>query len=249
MGKKLTKEEFIERANRVHCEKYDYANVKYENNKTKVCIVCPQHGEFWQTPHAHINLQQGCWQCYLDKQNRNTCGVGNNDVRNSNSTKAYGVWKDLLKRCCDSKYKSKFRAYAESYICEEWKTFSNFKNWFDEHYIDGWQLDKDILVKGNQLYSPSTCCFLPRELNNIYKRNLSGRSLPQCCRLTKSGKYYVCIKAQKKPMYIGTFDTIEEAFYMYKTHKERLIKETAKKYETKLDTRAFNALLNFEIVF
>ena len=62
MSKKLTKEEFIKKANEVHDGKYDYSKVKYVNNKTKVCIICPEHGEFWQTPHNHLR-GNGCSKC------------------------------------------------------------------------------------------------------------------------------------------------------------------------------------------
>lgn len=47
MSKKLTKEEFIKKANEVHKGKYNYDNVEYVNCDTKVCIICPEHGEFW----------------------------------------------------------------------------------------------------------------------------------------------------------------------------------------------------------
>ena len=54
MPKKLTQEEFVERATKVHNGKYDYSKVVYVNNYTKVCIVCPIHGEFSQTPMNHL---------------------------------------------------------------------------------------------------------------------------------------------------------------------------------------------------
>lgn len=56
-------EEFINSAVDVHGDKYDYSKVKYINNKTKVCIICPKHGEFWQSPTHHINRHQGCPIC------------------------------------------------------------------------------------------------------------------------------------------------------------------------------------------
>lgn len=52
--KKLTNEEFIYRAKEIHGDKYDYSKVEYVNNRTKVCIICPEHGEFWQTPKNHL---------------------------------------------------------------------------------------------------------------------------------------------------------------------------------------------------
>ena len=67
--KKLTKEQFIEKAKAIHGDKYDYSKVEYENQQTKVCIICPKHGEFWQTPanHTNIRLKQGCPQCKKNK--------------------------------------------------------------------------------------------------------------------------------------------------------------------------------------
>lgn len=61
--KKRTKEEFIEQAKRIHGEKYDYSEVEYIDGQTKVCIICPKHGEFWQRPCDHINQKQGCPKC------------------------------------------------------------------------------------------------------------------------------------------------------------------------------------------
>lgn len=62
MRKKLTTEEFVERARRVHGDKYDYSKVKYDGSFTKICIICPEHGEFWQTPANHLN-GAGCSVC------------------------------------------------------------------------------------------------------------------------------------------------------------------------------------------
>lgn len=65
--KKLTIEEFIERARKAHGDKYDYTKVEYKNNKTKVCIICPIHGEFWQLPCDHLS-GNGCKECGVDKR-------------------------------------------------------------------------------------------------------------------------------------------------------------------------------------
>lgn len=60
--RKLTTVEFTERATKVHAKKYDYSKVRYINAKTKICIICPIHGEFWQYPHDHLK-GQGCSKC------------------------------------------------------------------------------------------------------------------------------------------------------------------------------------------
>ena len=67
MPKKLTTESFIEKARIIHIDKYNYSNVGYINNKSKVCIICPEHGEFWQTPKEHLN-GCGCPKCGLKKR-------------------------------------------------------------------------------------------------------------------------------------------------------------------------------------
>ena len=62
MSKKLTKEEFIKKAIEKHGDKYDYTKVDYKDNKTKVCIICKKHSEFWQKPSDHTN-GHGCPKC------------------------------------------------------------------------------------------------------------------------------------------------------------------------------------------
>ena len=63
--RRLTNEQFIEKARKVHGDKYDYSKVDYINNHTKVCIICPEHGEFWQTPNKHIDAKRGCHLCHI----------------------------------------------------------------------------------------------------------------------------------------------------------------------------------------
>ena len=67
MSKKLTTENFVESACIIHGDKYNYSNVEYINNKTKVCIICPEHGEFWQIPKEHLK-GCGCPECGLKRR-------------------------------------------------------------------------------------------------------------------------------------------------------------------------------------
>lgn len=63
MGKKVTTEQFIEKAKKVHGNKYDYSKVQYINSSTKVEIICPKHGSFWQSPNNHLSKARGCPEC------------------------------------------------------------------------------------------------------------------------------------------------------------------------------------------
>jgi len=65
MSKSLTTEQFIQKAKQIHGDKYNYSKVEYINNKTKVCIICSQHGEFWQTPSRHLE-GRNCLKCMND---------------------------------------------------------------------------------------------------------------------------------------------------------------------------------------
>ena len=67
--RKLTTKDWIIKATQVHADKYNYSKVNYVNAKTKVCIICPKHGEFWQTPDAHTRKHnaEGCPKCKTEK--------------------------------------------------------------------------------------------------------------------------------------------------------------------------------------
>jgi hypothetical protein len=69
-GKKVDTNSFINEAKKIHGNKYDYSKTKYINSKTKVCIICPEHGEFWQIPSAHTS-GQGCPKCKTYKIGKN----------------------------------------------------------------------------------------------------------------------------------------------------------------------------------
>jgi len=70
MCKTLTTEEFIKKAHEVHGDKYDYSKVEYKNSSTKVCVICPEHGEFWQISRNHLR-GQSCPKCSHKKSQKN----------------------------------------------------------------------------------------------------------------------------------------------------------------------------------
>ena len=66
----LNTKSFIEKAVRKYGDKYDYSKVEYKHCTEKVCIICPEHGEFWQTPSSHLNSKQGCPKCGKDSSTK-----------------------------------------------------------------------------------------------------------------------------------------------------------------------------------
>ena len=72
-------DEIIQKFNIIHNNKYDYSKVEYINNKTKVCIICPEHGEFWQAPYAH-SYGQGCPKCKMSHSENNMSNLLKNNL-------------------------------------------------------------------------------------------------------------------------------------------------------------------------
>ena len=68
---RLNTDEFIKKAREIHGDKYDYSKVDYKDSKTKVCIICPEHGEFWQKPNDHLSRKFGCHKCGWIKEGLN----------------------------------------------------------------------------------------------------------------------------------------------------------------------------------
>lgn|SRR5574344_575538 len=258
--RRLTQQEFIAKARAIHEDKYDYKNVVYVNNRTKVFILCKRCGTiFEQKAGAHLN-GQGCSHCsrlgktFLSKRTI-VWGVGFYDVPypvsiNEETSCAHSCWSNMLLRCYSKKYQEKEPSYIGCSVCDEWLYFSNFKAWFDQNHIKGFCLDKDILFKGNKIYSPETCCFVPYAINNIFSLKKSGRGkMPLGVRRTPKGKYQARLMLRPHHLYLGTYETIEEAFNAYRHAKEAHIKEVAQEYYNKgeITERVYDALMKYEV--
>ena len=174
------------------------------------------------------------------------CGSGINDIDHYATSICYRKWKSILERTSPT-YKHK--AYDKVYICDEWRIFSNFKEWFDKNYIEGGAIDKDLLSPpDNKIYSPRTCCFLPRIINNAIKKSPTNNKTG--IRTTSNGRYRVILSANSKQSLVGYFNSLEEARLAYKLAKKQYIKELSEKYfrEGKITERVYNALMKYEIV-
>lgn len=250
MSKRLTTTEFISKAKLIHDNKYDYSKVVYRDTHTKVCVICPIHGDFFTIPCDHLH-KHGCPHCAREKQKRLVYGVGNNDLLYTRDTPSYEAWTSMLERCYSVKYQNEKSTYKGCFVCNEWLLFSNFKKWFDDAtngYKNGYHLDKDILIKGNKVYSPETCCFVPASINSLLtnRKNFRGE-YPIGVRQAKNGKFIARSCGEKR--HIGVYNTIKEAFNAYKLAKEKHIKELAEKYfqEGKITHKVYIALMKYEV--
>lgn len=190
-------------------------------------------------------------------------GIGNNERKYPSwvdgiSVREYRLWAGILSRCTE-KFLVKNPSYANTTCSENFKSYSYFYEWcqeqvgFDNKDENGksWQLDKDILIKDNKLYSEDTCVFVPQRINSLLTKRaaargnyplgvhgLFGRSERFCSQ---------CSNNTGKQKRLGRFNTAQEAFQAYKTYKEALIKEVANEYKEQLDCRAYEALMNYDV--
>lgn len=177
-------------------------------------------------------------------------GQGNYASRiNGVQPSSYKRWKEMLNRC----YNTKATEY-ENYggrgvsVAPEWQNYQNYAKWWEENCPDdSFVVDKDILEKGNKLYCPEKCCFVPSDINTIFTlRNRERGEYPLGVRI-KEGKLISQINYMGKKIHLGTFETVEDAFGAYKKAKERCIKEYAELHKSGISDKVYNALLNYKI--
>lgn len=136
----------------------------------------------------------------------------------------YSAWKNMIKRCSEP-FISKHPTYAGCTICDEWLSLSSFKIWFDANSVNGWQLDKDLLVLGNKIYSPKYCRFVPASLNSMFLGCESQRGeFPKGVYLDKAlNKYRSCIYVNGKTTHLGIHETSDEAKDSYDAAKRNQV--------------------------
>jgi len=157
----------------------------------------------------------------------------------------YAVWHSMLRRCYSKYAHTKQNSYEGCSVCDKWFTFSTFKEWMIGQDWHGKQLDKDLLVNGNKVYSPSTCIFVTQEINKITSHpwNINTKYPRGVYRAPRSVGFSARCRANGKEKHIGTFDTQGEAHEAYKKFKYKYIAEIAEQQTEPLRS----ALLAYKI--
>lgn len=150
----------------------------------------------------------------------------------------YVAWNAMKRRCCADEYKIKNPTYTEVTCCEEWLYFSNFKVWMETQYWKGMDLDKDILIKDNQIYSPITCRFVPHNINSVFRDTKQG-AYPIGVHYiddytSPNKKKYMCqaVEFGKGQKYKGVYSTPEEAHSVWQLAKVQFLKEAVQWWKT-----------------
>ena len=170
------------------------------------------------------------------KINKLSYGVGVNDadyyVFPSGGVKCvfYSVWHDMLKRCYSDKFQNESPTYIGCSVCDEWLLFSNFKKWMEKKDFECKQLDKDLKIEGNKVYSPNTCMFVSGAINSLLNDNAGKRGIyPQGVTFRScKGKYRASVTFGGKPKHLGYYTTIKPAELAYLTAKHEIVLQAAK---------------------
>lgn len=161
--------------------------------------------------------------------------------------KTYNKWCRMLQRCYCPKYHKNSPTYRGCSVHPDWYNFQNFAKWFEENYVEGYDLDKDILFKGNKIYSPKTCCFVPQEVNMLFTKCTSKRGKYPIGVSKARNKYQATLSSGNELIYLGVYDTPELAFKAYKRAKERDIKDVAKLCKGSISDEAYQALMSYKV--
>lgn len=183
-------------------------------------------------------------------------GVGYHGILYTNSNEeSYKRWHWIMNRCYSNAIHELQPEYKECTVCEEWKNYSNFKLWYEQHIIEirmfdeAFELDKDILIKGNTVYSPETVCFVPKMINSVLTNGKKNRGdYPLGVYFDKDKKKYVAnMSFAGKNIKLGAYETAEAAFTRYKEYKEDFIKDIAEQHKDKIPDKIYQAMMNWQI--
>ena len=230
--------------------------IEYTNNmKVLVEFVKSEY----RTTTSLCNIQKGNVKDRLQPSvcNVGVIGVGVKTKVNSVKLYEYTLWVGMLRRCYDSETQEHQTTYRGCSVSENFKYYPYFYNWCNNQIgfnsVDDkgkpFSLDKDILTKGNKIYSEDNCVFVPQEINNLLLSNNKIRGkFPIGVSFHKGvGKFAANINKSRNPIHIGYFTTQEEAFLAYKNAKESYIKEAANKWKDDIDSRVYEALINYQV--
>lgn len=229
-----------------------------EYNNSKDIVVEFEDG--YKTKSSYKEFKNGVVKSPYD---RTVFGVGYlgegkyKAYEDNKITEPYNVWRGVIRRCCSESFKIERPTYKDCEICEEWHNFQTFGKWFDENYYqienEDIQLDKDILHKGNKLYSPDNCVFVPSRINSLFIKNDANRgNYPIGVTFKKSTGRYTSyynkvINGEYKRIHLGYFSNPTEAFYIYKNAKEKYIKEMAEEYKDRIPQKLYEAMYKYEV--
>lgn len=177
-------------------------------------------------------------------------GLGKHTARdNGIESLEYRVWRSMIRRCYSPKAQVRDYMYAGCTVNDDWHNFQNFAEWYTNHEFSGlgYDLDKDLLIQGNKIYSPNTCCLLPKELNGIIHAKNKSSGLVGTTFHKQTGKWQAQLKNNGRQIFLGLFESQTEAHSVYIAEKEAYVRERAEYWRGSIEGKAYDALMNWRV--
>ena len=233
--------------------------IKEYRKAIDIDIYFPKYN--WVFEHARYgDFKNGTIKCPYEPRVYGVGYLGEGKYKtreNSKLTDEYDIWRHMLQRCYDPKYQERYPTYKGCKVEDKWLNFQYMGEWIDKNYYEipgeTMCLDKDILCKGNKVYSRETCIFVPQKINSLFVKSDKSRGKdPIGVYQLPNGNYQVrCGDGYGERIYLGLYSTKEEAFRVYKEYKEKVIKEVIDSYEGIIPepfySRLKEAMYNYEV--
>lgn len=237
--RRIEKEKYIEkRIGEVFLTNQGYKGVIIECKGSKDCsVTIDDVYTIKNIPYSRIKqVKNPFYKCLS--------GMGYHGIEKYENTneKSYQVWNNMVSRAVEN----------DNIICDEWLDYYKFAKWYYENYkpetMKNWRIDKDILIKGNKVYSAKTCCFVPPNFTNIFKTKKEERQGESIgVSKGKNGKYTAITRIDGVSKRFAGYNTNREAYEKYKEVKERQFKDKAIKYKGQISEECFNTIYNYKI--
>jgi len=223
--------------------------VKYTNNVNITVLF--QNGYF--AICTYQSFKSGMVANPFDKTISNIGYIGQGKYSSKNNKSIYRVWVGIIQRCYGINQHKIQPTYIDCTVCDEWHNFQNFANWYEDNYYEipneSMGIDKDILVKGNKIYSPETCVFVNTRINTLFIKcdSIRGDYPIGVIYIEDRNNYKSQCRDGKEKIFLGNYNTSNEAFNVYKKYKERLIKRVADKYKNIIPQKLYDAMYKYEV--
>lgn len=232
--------------------------IDYRNNKDIDVYFTEYKWIFKNT--SYQKFKNGGIKCPYETRYEDRGYIGEGEYKpciKNDHTREYDDWKHMLKRVYNEEFHNKYPTYKDCRLYEDWHNFQIFAKWSNENYYEvpnqRMCLDKDILIKGNKLYSPDTCIYVPERINCLLLKCDSHRGkYPIGVTYHKKTSSFntnlsIITDGKRKRINLGYYQTPVEAYEVYKRAKENYIKQVADEYRSYIPNELYQALYKYEV--